>query len=110
MFGKAHPDAPVDVAIPNTEDSQDSTGLALVSVKTAAGTKLYLYYFSNKVAALQKVVRDEDGQWGSSNAVPGAKVAEKTTFLSGTLVEGKIVLFYMAEDDKKSIYHFEDSL
>ncbi|OCL06352.1 hypothetical protein AOQ84DRAFT_378684 [Glonium stellatum] len=99
-----------DTEVPNTGDSQDSTGLALVSVKSGGGVKLYLYYFSSKGTLLQRVVRDENGAWGSSSVVEGAKDAEKTTFLTATLVKDKIVLFYIASDSKKSIYVFQDSL
>ena len=99
-----------DAAVPNTGDSQDSTGIALVPVKSQTGVKLYLYYFASKKPLLQRIIRDENGKWEESGAVGPAKQAAKTTFLTATQVAGKIVLFYVASDDSKNIYVYQDAI
>jgi hypothetical protein len=104
----------LEADVPNTEDSRNNTGIALVSIETPLGVKLYLYYFSEKGSLLQRVIRDENGKWGSSEAVEGALEAEKSTFLTATYVKedgkkgGKIVVFYMAVEKPKSTYVFPD--
>jgi hypothetical protein len=107
----------LDSEIPNTADSQDSTGIALVTVKSDGedGVKLYLYYFASKGALLQRVVRNEKGVWGPSSVVSGAHAAETSTFLTASLVKhegkSKIILFYIDKitgDNKPTMYVFQD--
>jgi hypothetical protein len=105
-----HSNTHTDNDIPNTTDSLASTGLALVTVKTDLGVKLYLYYFSSKGTYLQRVIRSENETWGDSSEVPNASQGEKTTFLSATQVGDKIAVFYITPEDKKAFYIFTDTI
>lgn len=98
-----------DTVIPNTDDSRDCTGLALVPVSTDKGTKLYLYYFMQKGGKLQRVVRNEDGTWGDSAAAGDKAVSDPNTFLAASQVGGVIMVYYIAKGES-SIHSFRDKV
>ncbi|KAK0667209.1 hypothetical protein QBC41DRAFT_374864 [Cercophora samala] len=98
-----------DAVIPNTDDSRDCTGLALVPVATDKGVKLYLYYFMQKGGKLQRVIRREDGTWGDSAAAGDKAVSDPNTFLSACQVGGVIMVYYIAKGES-SIHSFRDKI
>jgi hypothetical protein len=109
-YHDVHFNTHTDTDVPNTTDSLDSTGLALVTVKTGSGVKLYLYYFSSKGTYLRRVIRSENRTWGDSSEVPNAKQGETTTSLSAAQVGNQIAVFYNTPDDKKAFYVFTDTI
>lgn len=110
-----------DTVIPNTDDSLNGTGLALVPVtldkildnqQVTKVTKLYLYYFPSKGGKLQRVVRDEDGSWqksGSAGDNPDA-VADPNSFLTATQVGNNVIMVYYMLKGQSEIHSFRDTI
>ena len=75
--------------IPNTDDARNTTGLAIVPVKTPRGVRLYLYYFGDRDGYLKRAIRLEDGNWKpSSNAQ--TLIADPNSCLTATAVDRSI--------------------
>jgi hypothetical protein len=106
--GASEANGRADVEIPNTNDSRDNTGLALVPVATEKGTQLYLYYFPLKGGKLQRVIRNEDGSWQDSATVENL-ASDPNTFLSATKVGNIIMLYYIVKGEA-TIHGFRDQI
>lgn len=86
------------------------TGLACVPVKgDKGGVKLYLYYFADKGGQLQRVVRDEDGNWSDSDGREEQE-SEESTFLTATKIGEDIAVYYMLKGDTSKIHTHLDPI
>ncbi|KAI0391888.1 hypothetical protein F5Y17DRAFT_385093 [Xylariaceae sp. FL0594] len=96
----------------NTKDSRAGTGIAVVSIKTASGTMLALYYFAEKGGNTQRIVRNEKGKWGKSSSLDDGEnpvESAETSYLTASVMGDKVVLFYVAKD-KDGFFVQEDKI